>query len=213
MNVQQLKSQIDAAPLADRATLDKLYLYMTVADLIKPEYAGMLAQAESYQDFLNAVFMDESRKYTLEWAEIAKLKRRNWLSFFEPDILVQNLRMKTDGLPIQMGSGVVLAPTGSRDNIANLYVFKNGAFNRQAAEFVTSIAGTFTIADWEFFGIYGLYKYRGSVILELPFLEDDASPASTSTGEASSSRNGSSRHRRIACDGDSRLGTDVPAGR
>ena len=37
--------------------------------------------------------------------------------------------------------------------------------------------------------------------------------ASTSTGEASSSRNGSSRHRRIACDGDSRLGTDVPAGR
>lgn len=166
MNVQQLKSQIDAAPLADRATLDKLYLYMTVADLIKPEYAGMLAQAESYQNFLNAVFMDESRKYTLEWAEIAKLKRRNWLSFFEPDILVQNLRMKTDGLPIQMGSGVVLAPTGSRDNIANLYVFKNGAFNRQAAEFVTSIAGTFTIADWEFFGIYGLYKYRGSVILE-----------------------------------------------
>lgn len=109
MNVQQLKSQIDAAPLADRATLDKLYLYMTVADLIKPEYADMLAQAESYQDFLNAVFMDESRKYTLEWAEIAKLKRRNWLSFFEPDILVQNLRMKTDGLPIQMGSGVVLA--------------------------------------------------------------------------------------------------------
>ena len=91
MNVQQLKSQIDAAPLADRATLDKLYLYMTVADLIKPEYADMLAQAESYQDFLNAVFMDESRKYTLEWAEIAKLKRRNWLSFFEPDILVQNL--------------------------------------------------------------------------------------------------------------------------
>lgn len=118
MNVQQLKSQIDAAPLADRATLDKLYLYMTVADLIKPEYADMLAQAESYQGFLNAVFMDESRKHTLEWAEIAKLKRRNWLSFFEPDILVQNLRMKTDGLPIQMGSGVVLAPTGSRDNIA-----------------------------------------------------------------------------------------------
>ena len=43
---------------------------------------------------------------------------------------------------------------------------QNGAVNRQAAEFVTSIAGTFTIADWEFFGIYGLYKYRGSVILE-----------------------------------------------
>lgn len=166
MDVQQLKSQIDAAPLADRAALNKLYLYMTVADRIKPEYADALAQSEGYQDFLNAVFADESKKDTLEWAEIAKLKRRNWLPFFEAGMVIQNLRMKTDGLPIQMGTGVILAPTGSRDNIANLYVFENGAFNRQAAEFVTSIAGKFTLADWEFFGIYGLYKYRGNVILE-----------------------------------------------
>ena len=65
-----------------------------------------------------------------------------------------------------MGTGVVLAPTGSRDNIANLYVFPSKGFNQQAAEFVTSIGGKFKIADYEFFGIYGIYKYRGSVILE-----------------------------------------------
>ena len=45
MDVQQLKSQIDAAPLADRAALNKLYLYMTVADRIKPEYADALTQS------------------------------------------------------------------------------------------------------------------------------------------------------------------------
>lgn len=56
--------------------------------------------------------------------------------------------------------------SGSRDNIANFYVFASKAFNAQAADFVTSIGGTFTILDHEFCGIYGLYKYRGSVILE-----------------------------------------------
>lgn len=166
MNVVELKEQISNAPVRDRAVLDKLVLYMTAGDAAKPEYAELLAGASSYQDFLSAVYEDASKKDTLEWAEIAKLKRKNWLRFFEPEMCIQNLRMKTDGLPIQMGSGVVLAPTGSRDNIANLYVFKNGAFNRQAAEFVTSVAGKFTIADTEFFGIYGIYKYRGNVILE-----------------------------------------------
>lgn len=92
--------------------------------------------------------------------------RRNWLCRFKPQLLIENLRLKTDGLPIQMGTGVVLAPTGSRDSIANLYVFANGAFNRQAAEFVTSIGGRFTLADYDFCGIYGIYKYRGNVILE-----------------------------------------------
>lgn len=166
MDVVQLKEGMEAAPSKDQGTLRKLYLFLTAGDTIKPEYESALERAETYQEFLTNIFENASFKDTLEWAEIAKLKRANWLPFFEPDIYVQNLRMKTDGLPIQMGSGVVLAPTGSRDNIANLYVFKNGAFNRQAAEFVTSLAGSFTIADWEFFGIYGLYKYRGNVILE-----------------------------------------------
>lgn len=166
MDIKQLKGEFDAAPLADRAVLNKLFHYMTVGDDIKEEHAGALAQAETYQGFLNAIFDDVSKKDTLEWAEIAKLKRKNWLGCFEPEICIQSLRLKTDGLPIQMGTGVILAPTGSRDNIANLYVFKNGAFNRHAAEFVTSVAGKFTIADIEFFGIYGLYEYRGNVILE-----------------------------------------------
>lgn len=36
--------------------------------------------------------------------------RRNWLCRFKPQLLIENLRLKTDGLPIQMGTGVVLAP-------------------------------------------------------------------------------------------------------
>ena len=166
MDAIELKAQIAEAPLSQRADLQKMLMFATAGDKLLPEFEPYAREASSYQDFFNAIFMDPNQKDTLLWAECAKMNRRNWLSFFEPKMLIQNLRMKTDGLPIQMGTGVVLAPTGSRDNIANLYVFDNGGFNRQAAEFVTSLAGRFTIADYEFFGIYGIYKYRGSVILE-----------------------------------------------
>lgn len=179
MDLKELKACFDGAPLADRAVLNKLYHYLTIGDDIKGEYADALANAGTYQELLEAIYEDASQKDTLVWAEIAKFKRKNWLVYFEPEICIQNLRMKTDGLPIQMGTGVILAPTGSRDNIANLYVFKNGAFNRSAAEFVTSVAGGFTIADIEFLGIYGLYRYRGNVILEE--WEQEAPPKRTAS--------------------------------
>ena len=116
--------------------------------------------------FFDAIYRDENRKFSLLWAQCAALKRRNWLQYFEPKMLVQNIRLKGEGIPIQFGTGMMFAPTGSRDNIANLYVFPSGGFNTHAAEFVTSVGGTFTVLDNEFCGIYGLYKYRGSVIME-----------------------------------------------
>ena len=75
-----------------------------------------------------------------------------------------------------IGTGLFLAPTGSRDSIANLSVFRQGAFNVEAAEFVTSIGGTFTCAGYDFAGIYGAYKYRGNVILEQWEAERDPVP-------------------------------------
>ena len=89
---------------------------------------------------------------------------------------LENLRLKGDGLPVQFGTGLFLAPTGSRDSIANLSVFRQGAFNVEAAEFVTSIGGTFTCAGYDFAGIYGAYKYRGNVILEQWEAERDPVP-------------------------------------
>lgn len=166
MDTAEFKAAVAAAPLRSRADLDHLYMLVTAGDGFLPEYAAHAEAAGTPGEFAGAVFGDESLKNTLAWAECAKYGRRNWLSRFQPELLIENLRLKTDGLPIQMGSGVVLAPTGSRDNIANLYVFANGAFNRQAAEFVTSIGGRFTLADYDFCGIYGIYKYRGNVILK-----------------------------------------------
>lgn len=166
MNVTELTSQIEAAPLSDRPVLKKMLLFATTGAGVLPAYADALEAASTYQEFFAAIYRDAGQKDTLLWAECAKIARHNWLGYFEPKLCIQNLRMKTDGLPIQMGTGVVLAPTGSRDNIANLYVFAHKGFNKAAAEFVTSIGGQFTVADYDFCGIYGLYKYRGNVILE-----------------------------------------------
>lgn len=191
MNIEELEHGIESSPISNRATLRKMMLYAMAGNDIHPDYADALAAASSYAEFFNAVYQNAASKNTLLWAECAKLSRRNWLSFFEPKMLIENLRMKTDGLPIQMGSGVVLAPTGSRDNIANLYVFENGGFNRNAAEFVTSIGGGFTLADYDFLGIYGIYKYRGSVILEEWDVERDPLPVShAACGCETASRSG-----------------------
>ncbi|WP_139651945.1 hypothetical protein [Raoultibacter phocaeensis] len=116
--------------------------------------------------FFNAVYDDDAQKRTSVWAEWAKLKRKSWIGRFEPRIALQGLRLKSDGLPIEFGTGIMLAPTGSRDNIANFYVFDSGAFNVEAAEFVTSIGGCFSCAGYDFAGVYGVYRYRGSVIFE-----------------------------------------------
>ena len=166
MECAELKRQIENAPVASRAALEKMYLYVTSGVGILPDFAEHLEASNTYNEFFDAIYRDESQKFTLLWAECAKYKRRNWLQFFEPKMLVQNIRMKTDGLPVQFGSGVMLAPTGGRDNIANFYLFESKAFNTNAADFITSIGGTFTLLDYEFCGIYGLYKYRGSVIME-----------------------------------------------
>lgn len=166
MDCQELKAAIAAAPAKSRAQLEDIYVLATAGNKILPEFEECLEASQSYQDFIDAIYRDENRKNSMLWAKCATFKRRNWLQYFEPKMLLQNIRLKGDGIPIQFGTAMMFAPTGSRDNIANLYVFPSGGFNAQAAEFVTSIGGTFKMLDYEFCGIYGLYKYRGSVILE-----------------------------------------------
>ena len=173
MDGQMLRESIAKAPLADRLALERLYLYVTAGDAVKPDFSAYAEEASDYQGFFNAVYEDDSQKRTSVWAEWAKLKRKSWINRFQPHIALQGLRLKSDGLPVEFGTGIMLAPTGSRDNIANFYVFESGSFNTEAATFVTSIGGSFSCAGYDFKGIYGVYCYRGSVIFEAWEAEDE----------------------------------------
>ncbi len=176
MNYKELKEGIGQAPLASRPALERLLLYVSAGPGVLPDYAPYLEGATSYRDFFDAIYADDTKKGTSVWAGWAALKRKSWIGRFQPLLRLENLRLKGDGLPVQFGTGLFLAPTGSRDSIANLSVFRQGAFNVEAAEFVTSIGGTFTCAGYDFAGIYGVYKYRGNVILEQWEAERDPVP-------------------------------------
>ena len=166
MTYEDLISRIEAASGSGRAALERLSLYVSAGGEVLPEYEPYLADATTYHEFFDAIYRDDERRFTNVWAEWASLSCKKWIARFEPTLAIENLRLKSDGIPLQFGTGVVLAPTGCRGNIANLYVFASGAFNTEAAQFVTSVGGTFDCVGYRFAGIYGLYSYRGSVILE-----------------------------------------------
>ena len=176
MEAQELIEQIKKAPLTSALVLDRLRLATTVADKVLPEYEPYLAGAKSYREFFDAIYADDAKKSTSVWAEWAKLSRKPWIERFDAKLALTGLRMKSDGLPFEFGTGIVLAPTASRDRVCNLYVFASGAFNTEAADFVTSIGGSFTAAGYDFTGVYGVYKYHGSVILEEWEVEGDPKP-------------------------------------
>ena len=107
MDYQELKEGIDQAPLASRATLERLLLYVSAGPGVSPDYAPYLEGAASYHDFFNAVYTDDAQKGTSVWAGWAALKRKSWIGRFEPDLAVENLRLKGDGLPVQFGTGLL----------------------------------------------------------------------------------------------------------
>lgn len=166
MDYQDLKDSINRAPSTSRLALERLFLEVTSGRSITPEWSPYLDGAKNHRDFFDAIYDDDGKKDTLVWAEWARMSHKGWINRFEPDICLQNVITKADGLPIGFESGVMLAPTGSRDTLTSFYVFKSNAFNTSAAEFVTSIGGAFCCAGYAFLGVYGLYRYRGNVILE-----------------------------------------------
>lgn len=180
MDYRELADQIAQAPASSRPALERLLLYTTAGGAIRPAYAAHAEGAGDYRAFFDAIYADDELRFTDVWAGWATFSRKGWIGRFEPQMALAGLRLKGDGLPVVFESGIMLAPTGSRDNIANLYVFSQGAFNVEAAEFVTSIGGTFACAGYDFAGIYGVYKYRGSVILEQ--WEADRAPTPSKQG-------------------------------
>lgn len=166
MEFRELEKQVADAPLATRNDMKMLLNYVSIAGGVLPQYGKYLESSKTYREFFDAIYADDSQRFTHAWALWAKMTSRAWTSRFEPFLKIENLKLKAAGLPVLFESGVVLAPAGSYDNIVNFLVFKRGAFNVEAADFVTSVGGTFTCADYDFVGIYGIYQYRGNVIFE-----------------------------------------------
>ena len=153
-----------------------LFSMTTIGDAVLPEFEQYLDGAESYREFFDAIYADDDKKNTSVWAAWAKQSRKPWIDRFDAKLALTGLRIKSDGLPLEFGTGIVLAPTGSRDRICNLYVFPSNGFNTEAADFSTSVGGSFTVAGYDFKGVYGVYRYHSSVIFEEWEVEGDPVP-------------------------------------
>ncbi len=176
MKAQDMIAEIKKAPLTSALELDRLRLATTIGDTVLPEFEQYLDGAESYREFFDAIYADDNKKNTSVWAAWAKQSRKPWIERFDAKLALTGLRIKCDGLPLEFGTGIVLAPTGSRDRICNLYVFPSNGFNTEAADFSTSVGGSFTVAGYDFKGVYGVYRYHGSVIFEEWEVEGDPVP-------------------------------------
>lgn len=166
MEFAELKAQVDNAPLKMRKDLDTLLAYTSIGGKVLSQYQSMLEQANSYREYFDAIYADDEFRFTPVWAKWARTSSKKWLNRFQPLIHKEKLKLRAAGLPLEFEGGVVLAPAGAHDNIVDFWLFEQHAFNTEGADFVTSVAGTFKCADYEFKGIYGIYKYRNNIILE-----------------------------------------------
>ena len=176
MNAQQLKESIEGTSPRKRVELEKLFLFVTLAGEFRPGYEVYARNASTYNEYFDALFADDAMKDTDVWAAWAKLAHRKWVDRFESKVAIPNMRLKTQGIPVEFGSGIFIAPLGSKDTVADFYVFPSKGFNTRAADFVTSIGGTFRCAGLEFTGIYGVYKFHNTVIFEEWEVEKDPVP-------------------------------------
>ncbi len=176
MNALELKQSIEGAPARKRVELEKLFLFVTMADRFRPSMEGYARCAKDYNEYFDALYADDAMSGTDVWAAWARLTHKKWLDRFKPKMCIPNMRLKTQGVPVEFGSGIFIAPLDSKDTVADFYVFESNGFNTKAAEFVTSIGGTFKCAGYEFVGIYGVYKYSNAVIFEEWEVERDPAP-------------------------------------
>ncbi len=176
MNAAELKKSMESAPARKRVELEKLFLFVTMAGEFRPSMEGYALDAKDYNGYFDALFADDAMKGTDVWAAWARLTHKNWLDRFDPKMHIPNMRLKTQGIPVEFGSGIFIAPLDSKDTVADFYVFASNGFNTKAAEFVTSIGGTFKCAGYEFVGIYGVYKYSNAIVFEEWEVERDPVP-------------------------------------
>ncbi|MGN0077615.1 MAG: hypothetical protein ACI36V_02400 [Coriobacteriales bacterium] len=176
MNASELKQSIQGASPRKRAELEKLFLFVTAGGEFRPGYEVYGQGASTYNQYFDALFADDSKKDSDVWAAWAQLAHRKWVDRFEPKIAIPNIRLKTQGIPVEFGSGIFIAPLGSKDTVADFYLFPSNGFNTRAADFVTSIGGTFKCVGYEFVGIYGVYKFHNTVIFEEWEAEKDPVP-------------------------------------
>lgn len=166
MNLQELKQRIDEQDEPLRAQARKISQCVSIGGQVRPEYAAALERAQTLDGFLDNILGDDSLRFERAWALAARMRKTNWLSRFEPVFVERGIPYRGKGVYTKLGEAALVLPVMGVGRRVDLYLFADGAFNEDAADYFTSIEGRITIEDTSLEGTFDVFRAPNALILE-----------------------------------------------
>lgn len=166
MKYEELKAEIDAMPGARGKDYRKLLSVAGPNGKVWKTLEAHLEAATTAREFFEAVYNDDECRFENVWAEWAKLERKRWVGRFVPQQAVGIEKLQNKGVFLQNGANEILIPVPVRGRDLGVYVFNEGGFNTKAAEYFSSINGTFTCEGLTLEGAFDVYRAHHAVIFE-----------------------------------------------
>ena len=166
MNYQDLKEQTAAKPENQIADYKKLFSFACVGGKVKDSLRKHLEEANDIDAFYEAVYADDACRFENVWGYWAKMHGGDWPKRFECEEARYGVRLQLKGVAVENETIQFFIPMMGRNRRADVYVFTDGKFNEEAADYFTSVSGTFTCLDMEFAGTYDIYVGPRLIIFE-----------------------------------------------
>lgn len=136
----------------------KLFSYVTVAGNVAEPYRKHLGDAETLQEFYDAIYADDDLKRERAWGQWAKMSKKSWISRFVPEQATK-VRLQTRGVFVQAkdGNNELLIPLPVHNRIVDICRFGDMSINEEAGDFYGSIYGSFTCEGIDLEGAFDIY--------------------------------------------------------
>lgn len=166
MNYNELKEQTSALPEERRHDYRKLMTLACVGGDVKHQLKKHLDQASTLDEFYEAIYKDDACLFENVWAYYAKMKGGKWPQRFCAEDARLGIRLQLRGIAVESKEVQFFIPMSGRNRTADVYLFADGKINDNAADYFTSVSGTFTCLDMTFAGTYDIYVGPRLVIFE-----------------------------------------------
>lgn len=166
MNYQDLKERTAALPESKQKDYRKLMSLACVGGDVKAQLKKHLETSVSIDDFYEAVYNDDECRFENVWAYYAKMKGGKWPQRFCAEDARLGVRLQLRGITVESKDVQFFIPMTGRNRTADVYLFADGEVNDEAADYFTSVSGTFTCLDMEFAGTYDILVGPRLVIFE-----------------------------------------------
>ena len=166
MDYQDLKEQTAAKSEEELADYKKLFSLACIGGGVKNTLKGHLENASNIDEFYASVYADDDCRFENAWGYYAKMQGNDWPKRFECEQARYGVQLQLRGVAVENETIQFFIPMMGRSRRADVYIFADGKFNEEAADYFTSVSGTFTCLDMEFAGTYDIFVGPRLIIFE-----------------------------------------------